>query len=488
MARKISVDIDATVFNECYLPYLDNPARYEVFYGGAGSGKSHFVAQKKIYQHMKDTGRKTLVVRKVAKTIKNSVFALLQDVISDWNVGQLFTVNKSDYEITCINGNKFIFAGLDDVEKLKSIAGVTDIWIEEASEITQEDFQQLDLRLRGLSVLQYQITITFNPISITHWLKAFFFDDVKANTSILKTTYKDNRFLDAEYIEVLLSLKDKDPYYYAVYAIGEWGVLGKTIFPAQIVSERIAQLRNHPPIMEGYFVYEYEGEKVIDKSIRWIDEPGGYIRIYEEPGEYVPYVLGGDTAGDGSDWFTGIIKNNITGKYAAVLHHKFDEDLYARQVYCLGKRFNYALLGIEANFSTFPVKELQRLGYYNQFKREYVDSISKTVQNKFGFLTTKLTRPLVIADLVKEVRENIERFTDIPMLEEMLTFVRNEKGRAEAQEGMHDDLIMGAAIANHIGWQQRDYQNAPKPEEPPIRAHKEKLAKQLGGGRRRSAI
>jgi phage terminase large subunit len=481
----ININIDKAVFNAVYLPYLDNKSRYEVLYGGAGSGKSHFVAQKKIRQHLKDRGRKTLVVRKVAKTIKNSVFTLLQDVMADWNVGQLFNVNKSDFEITCINGNKFIFAGLDDVEKLKSIAGVTDIWVEEASEITQEDLQQLDLRLRGKNPLGFQMTLTFNPISITHWLKKYFFDSQMPNASMLKTTYKDNRFLDEQYIEVLESLKDKDPYYYAVYCLGEWGITGKTIFPAQIVTERLAALRDKPPIREGFFVFEYEAEKIVDSTIRWIDEPGGYIKVYEDPAKYTPYVVGGDTAGDGSDYFTGAIINNVTGQDVAVLRHQFDEDLYARQMYCLGKHYNTALLGIETNFSTFPVKELQRLGYHRQFLREHMDSISRTVQEKYGFLTTKLTRAVIIADLVKEVREHIEHFRDIETLEEMLTFVRNEKGKAEASEGNHDDLIMARAIARHISWQQRDYADVPPPDKTELAKHKDELARVLQRSRKR---
>ena len=452
----IQVNIDRSVFNEVYLPHLDSTERYEVLYGGAGSGKSHFVAQKKILQHLSERGHKTLVVRKVANTLRNSVFSLLQGVIADWNVGQLFKVNKSDMEINCVNGNKFIFAGLDDVEKLKSIHGITDVWIEEASEISQEDFQQLDLRLRGASKVVKQITLTFNPVSIVHWLKTYFFDQMIKNCIRLKTTYKDNKFIGEEYEAVLLALKDKDPYFYTVYAQGEWGVIGKTIFPAQIVSERIAYLRDKPPIKRGFFAFEYEADHIKDDTITWIDDADGYISIYQEPRKGCPYVIGGDTAGDGSDNFIGQVLDNTNGAQVAVLKHQFDEDLYCRQMYCLGHHYNEALEGIEINFSTFPVKELRRLGYIRQYRREVIDQISKVKQYKDGFQTTKLSRPLIIAGLVQLVREHPELFNDIATLEEMLTFVRNEKGKAAAQEGKHDDLIMGLAIAHFVASQQTD--------------------------------
>lgn len=144
----------------------------------------------------------------------------------------------------------------------------------------------------------------------------------------------------------------------------------------------------------------------------------------------------------------------MTGNQAGVLHHQFDEDLYAKQMYCLGKYYNEALESIEVNYSTYPVKELQRLGYYRQYKREVIDEISMKKQHKYGFITSKVSRPVIIANLVEIVRENTELINDISTLEEMLTFVRNEKGKPEAQQGKHDDLIMSLAIAHYSRNQQ----------------------------------
>ena len=226
------VEISKRIFNQVYIPSLENSKRYEIIYGGAGSGKSHFVAQKKVYQHLKDRGRKTLIVRKVGKTIKNSTFALIKQTIQGWGLSHVFQVPKgsTNFDILGPGGNQFLFTGLDDVEKLKSIVGITDMWIEEASELFDEDFTQLDLRLRGRTAFPKQITLTFNPISHHSWLKRRFFDMVDEDASILKTTYKDNRFIDEEYKKMIEGLKDKDQVFYSVYALGEWGVMGNLVF------------------------------------------------------------------------------------------------------------------------------------------------------------------------------------------------------------------------------------------------------------------
>jgi len=467
----MDIQIDLTnlphVTNEKFYSLYSDKSRYLVLWGGGSSGKSVFAAQKLIYRILTERGHRFLVVRKVARTLRESCFALLRSIIADWGMGKLFKVNKSDLHITCLNDSEILFSGLDDVEKLKSIHCVTGIWIEEASELTAEDFRQLDIRMRGRMRNYRQIILTFNPVSITHWLKEEFFDRPRESTTIVHSTYRDNRFLDAENIAVLEGFKDTDEYYYQVYCLGQWGVLGKTIFPARIVNERIAETKDRQPLKRGYFVYDDDGRRIIDESIRWVDAPDGYISIYEDVKKGYPYVLGGDTAGEGSDYFTGHVLNNITGNQAAVLRHQFDEDLYAQQMYCLGKYYNNALIGIETNFSTHPVKELQRLKYYKQFIRKREDTFTGKIKDAYGFQTTKVTRPLVISELVTVVRESPELINDVGTLEEMLTFVRNEQGKPEAQEGSHDDLIMGLAIAHYIREQQSTkVEMAPRQKKP----------------------
>jgi len=460
----MNVHIDLTnlpaVTNEKFYPLYDDKSRYLVLMGGGSSGKSVFASQKIIYRMLTETPHRFLVIRKVKADIRDSCFAELKNTIYSWGMEKLFTIpigRSSELYLKCLNGNEVIFYGLDDVEKRKSIQGITGMWIEEASELTADDFRQLDIRMRGKTKHYKQMILTFNPVSVTHWLKKEFFDQKKPNATTSRTTYKDNRFLPDEDKEVLEGFRDTDEYYYQVYCLGQWGVLGKTIFPARIVNERIAEIKDKRPLKRGYFVYEYNGGHIIDSSIRWVDAPDGYISIYEDVKKGYPYVLGGDTAGEGSDYFTGHVLNNVTGNQVAVLRHQFDEDLYAHQMYCLGKHYNDALIGIETNFSTYPVKELKRLGYPKQFKREVEDRITKKKKPSYGFQTTKLTRPIIISNLVQVVRENIELINDVPTLEEMLIFVRNEQGKPEAQEGSHDDLIMGLAIAHYPALREQQY-------------------------------
>lgn len=227
-----------------YRPYLDDHRRYNVFYGGASSGKSYFIAQRNVLRVIGELGHNYLVVRKVDKTNRVSTFALTKQIIYAWNLGHLFRINQSDMSITCTsNGNQMIFKGLDDREKLKSITferGIlTDIWIEEATEPSLEDFKQLQLRLRGKSAVPKQITLSFNPISALHWAKEFFFDVPLApdQCTILKTTYLDNEFLEDADREAIEDLKNQDLTYYKIYGLGEWGVIGNIVFHNYVVED-----------------------------------------------------------------------------------------------------------------------------------------------------------------------------------------------------------------------------------------------------------
>lgn len=294
--------------------------------------------------------------------------------------------------------------------------------------------------------------IMFNPVSATHWIKRDFFDIKRDDCTIIETNYLDNKFLDAEAIKVMEAFKETDPYYYMVYFLGQWGVTGKTVFDVEAVTNRLTAIKQ--PLCKGYFRYSMIGDKIDDKSIAFIESDTGYINVYERPKNEVPYVIGGDTAGSGADNFVNQVLDNTTGRQVATLRHQFDEDLYAKQTYCLGKWYNYALIGIESNYTIYPIKTLQDLGYNKMYMREIEDSITNKITLKYGFNTNKVTRPIIIADLIQIVRESVELINDRTTLEEMLTFVRNDKGRPEAEEGAHDDCIMALAIAYYIRDQQ----------------------------------
>ncbi|HEA19636.1 hypothetical protein LCGC14_1125890 [marine sediment metagenome] len=229
-----NVNISRKVFNPKFLPLLDNDDAVNIFYGGASSGKSHFLAQRVIYRMLKDIDRNTMVVRKVARTNRGSTFAEIKKVINTWEMNSLFKINKSEMTITRKGGGQIRFEGLDDVQKLKSVTferGVlNDIWFEEATEGSQDDVIELELRLRGLSKVPFQLTMSFNPISALHWIKKVYFDAQHDNVTIHHSTYLDNRFLGEREKKTLQNLKASHLVKYDIYALGKWGVLGGLIY------------------------------------------------------------------------------------------------------------------------------------------------------------------------------------------------------------------------------------------------------------------
>ena len=187
----------------------------------------------------------------------------------------------------------------------------------------------------------------------------------------------------------------------------------------------------------------------------WTESETGEITLYELPEEGVPYVLGGDTAGEGSDYFTAIVIDNVSGRIVAKLRQKYSEPEYVRQIYALGRFYNDALVAIETNFSTYPVMKLQEMEYPNQYSREREDTYTRQMRKSYGFRTDRQSRPRAIANLVEVFSSHPEWFTDRELLEEMLTFCYNEDHRPEALAGKHDDLVMGAAITYAVRHQQR---------------------------------
>ena len=455
----VNIKISKNVFNDIYIPFLENYDRYLIFYGGGSSGKSYFIAQRYIYKLIHPDRCNLLVVRKTGDTNRKSTFPLLKQVISNWNLSKHFKVNESDMRIKCLfTGNEVAFAGLDDVEKIKSITfengELTDIWVEEATETQEADINQLKVRLRG-GKSKKQMVLSFNPINIQHWIKKHFIDSKLA--TVCFSTYKDNKFLTDDDRKALEDLKYTDEYTYEVYALGHWGIVGKTVFDAKAITKRLDIIPK--PLKTGYFIYDYDGNKIT--NIKWLNDSNGYINIYELPNspKITKYCIGGDTAGEGSDYFTGHVLDAKTGKQVAVLKHQFDADQYVKQMYCLGKYYatpnqyrikEEALIGIEANFDSFPIRELTRLGYSNQYVREKIDEYTGKTEKRFGFKTTSITRPTILSSLIEIVREHVDLLNDKDTLEELLTIIRNEKGRIEAPDGGHDDQMMGLAIAYEI--------------------------------------
>ena len=274
--------------NDAYIPYLNDTTRTQIFYGGSSSGKSFFLAQRAVMDVLK--GHNYLIVRNVANTIKRSVYNQIVKTIIDFNLSEVFHMSKSEMVITCKRNNRqILFGGLDDPEKLKSITPIdgviTDIWIEEATETAREAYKQLTKRLRGATPdgIGKRVIFSFNPILQTHWVYQEFFgawDDSKNlyksnDLLILKTTYKDNKFLTDEDIYALEH--ESDPYFYNVYTLGNWGVLGKVIFK----NWRTEDLSSVIPSFDNI----YNG---IDFGVT---DPNAFIRVHVNEGQKKIYIF-----------------------------------------------------------------------------------------------------------------------------------------------------------------------------------------------------
>lgn len=227
----INLNINKKIFNEAYFPHLfDYSNRYEVYYGRAGSRKSVFICQKLLVKACASK-RKTLVVRKFGTTLKDSVFQLFVDTLKKWKLYEYCKINLTNFTITLPNESTFLFKGLDDSEKIKSITDITDIWCEEGTELSLDEFTQLDLRLRA-NVDGLQMFISFNPVSKQNWVFKRWFSEgaTRKNTMVLHTTYKDNKFLPVEYINSLLEQQKTNPTYYMIYALREFCTLDKLVY------------------------------------------------------------------------------------------------------------------------------------------------------------------------------------------------------------------------------------------------------------------
>jgi phage terminase large subunit len=296
--------------NNVYDPFLnaDTP-RTQIFFGGSASGKSVFLAQRAVFDIMQGK-RNYLVIRNVHRTNRGSTFNEICKAINEADIRELFNINKTDMVITSNTGSQILFAGLDDVEKIKSITPVkgvlTDIWIEEATETDRDDVKQLNKRLRGKADVTKRVTLSFNPILQTHWIYEEYFKNWQDgiwnysddNLLILKTIYKHNSFLEADDIRELEN--ETDTYFHDVYTLGNWGVLGSVIFknwrvedlselkqtfdnhkngldfgyggdPAAVVHTHYDKTRNRIYILDEMFAHELTNDLLAEQVKQMID-------------------------------------------------------------------------------------------------------------------------------------------------------------------------------------------------------------------------
>lgn len=281
----MNIKVSRRIFAPVFLPLLlDNEHRVILLLGGGGSGKSFFSFQRAVYRALAEPNRKILIVRKSAVDVRRSCWEDLQRTIRQFKIGGLCTINQTTMEVRLSNGSRFLLMGLDDFEKVKSIPDINDILIEEASEITFDDYSQLLQRTRGKGSLLNQVVLMSNPVSKANWLYKHFFEDgcSEPNCTISRTTYKDNPFLNQETVETLENYRETNPYYYRVYTLGEWGSLSKQVFTNYEAAELdAAELRNrgYQHLVGLDFGFINDPTAIVDCLL---DEEGGNLYVTRE--------------------------------------------------------------------------------------------------------------------------------------------------------------------------------------------------------------
>ncbi|MBF0831889.1 PBSX family phage terminase large subunit [Lactobacillus murinus] len=273
------------VFNKQIYDNLQDYSKFiEVWYGGASSGKSHGVVQKVVLKSLLNWRhpRKVLWLRKVDRTLKDSIFADVLDCLSRWQLLALCKVNNSDRTITLPNKAVFLFKGMDDPEKIKSIKGLSDVVMEEASEFTLDDFTQLTLRLREPKHKNRQLFVMFNPVSKVNWTYKQWFDpnvEIDHDRVVIHhSTYKDNRFLDADNIATIENLKRTNPAYYKIYTLGKFATLDKLVFP--VFEKRRLHAQNLSSL-PSYFGLDFG----------FVNDPSAFVHVKVDQKNKILYAL-----------------------------------------------------------------------------------------------------------------------------------------------------------------------------------------------------
>lgn len=222
MAR-IQLNLKKSQFVPKFYPMLlDYSHRWEFWCGSAGSGKSYTIAQRIVIRCCNEPIR-VLVCRRYGTTLRNSCFSLFQEILSKWRIRKYVSIRETDMTITFPNGSQIIMCGLDDEEKLLSINNISTIWVEEVFEVEKSKVEQLNLRMRGDAANQ-QLFLSWNPISKNHWLYDFTVKNPPESSVFIHSTYRDNPFLNDEYVAALDEMAVRNPAKYRIYGLGEWGV------------------------------------------------------------------------------------------------------------------------------------------------------------------------------------------------------------------------------------------------------------------------
>ena len=274
--------------NPVYKPLLNDRTEILLLYGGSGSGKSYFAHQKVLLRILTEKGHKILALRKVDKTLKESIYPLFRSLIYEWQLEHEFEFNKTEKNIFHLpTGNEIVCRGLDEPEKIKSIHGITSILYDELTEFTFDDFTQTMLRVRGEKDNYVQFIGCFNPISEYHWLKRNIIDNIDelnaggTKYKYVHTTYKDNLFLTERDVKTITDLQLTNKLYYDIYALGIWGVEDKSgKFCFAFDEERHSKHCEYNPNEYLYLSFDFNKNPITCAAIQHYNET-----------IYVPYVF-----------------------------------------------------------------------------------------------------------------------------------------------------------------------------------------------------
>lgn len=429
----VSDNVEAIFQNKAKFPYSQIPESIkptEKF-----NNKRQFLFEKLNSTWAADTATKDVGRSRTINFFHGSECAFWNCGISSIQaaLGEAFTKN-------CIKIYESTANGYNDYEKMWSSGTCINCFF--AWWKTKEYYTNFESEKIRLSFINKIDTLNDWIYERLRWLR----DEIELKEEQLYWYYKKYN----SYIE-----KDLIKQEYPCSAEEAFLMSGRTVFDSNSIINRLNQLKDTKPIAQGYFKYNDKKAKsnIID-DIEWINDSNGPIMLYELVKEGHPYVMGGDTAGDGSDYNAGWMIDNSNGRNVAKLRMQLDETEFTRQIYCLGLYFNEALVGLEINYSTYPTKKLKEYNYPNLYRRNIEDNISEDILDKYGFRTDKITRPIIINTLIQVFKDYINTIYDKDTLEEAKTFIYNGKMRPEAQIGAHDDLIMSAAITHYIRKQQ----------------------------------
>lgn len=284
----VFLNIDKSVFLPVYYPYLlDYSYRYNVYYGGRASGKTFFLVQKLLIKGLKEK-RNILLMNKNTNKVVDGVWRELNNAIDAFKLRPYFTFNKTEFRATCIlNGTQFRCLGLDDSERIKGYADISDVLLDEATNFTVDDFELIDGTVRSPKYeLPLQLYVSFNPVSRANWVfKYFGFDTgiVPPHTFILKTTYLDNIFLDKSFHERMENLKNRNYKRWVVEALGDFVSLDRLVYDGfwKVADFDYTKIQGKLCIgMDFGFVND---ESTIVASIA--DEANGKLYVFKEWGD-----------------------------------------------------------------------------------------------------------------------------------------------------------------------------------------------------------